>query len=73
MASTHRHGILSAPSGRETSSSTSASRCSQIALTWSLERRSTPIAAATFCTFLVLVPVAYISLTAATIALSTLW
>lgn len=44
-----------------------------MALTWSFDSRSMPIAAATLCTFLVLVPVAYISLTAATIALSTLW
>lgn len=44
-----------------------------MALTWSFESRSTPMAWATFWTFLVLVPVAYISATAATIALSTLW
>ena len=44
-----------------------------MALTWSLPSLSMPIAAATFCTFLVLVPVAHVSLTAATIARSTLW
>ena len=44
-----------------------------MALTWSFESRSMPIAAATFWTLRVLVPVAYISETAATIARSTRW
>jgi hypothetical protein len=41
-----------------------------MALTWSFDSRSMPIAAATLRAFLVLVPVAHVSLTA---ALSTLW
>ena len=56
-----------------TSSSTSKSRCSHMALTRSFDSSSVPIAAATPCTFLALVPVAHISLTAATAALFTLW
>ena len=44
-----------------------------MALTWSLESLSTPSFSAIFWTFLVLVPVAYISATAATSARSTLW
>ena len=44
-----------------------------MALTRSFDSSSVPIAAATPCTFLALVPVAHISLTAATAALFTLW
>ena len=44
-----------------------------MALTWSFDRRSMPIAAATLATLRVLVPVAYISATAATTARSTRW
>ena len=44
-----------------------------MALTWSFDSLSIPIAAAIFCTFLVLAPVAHVSATAATIARSTLW
>ena len=44
-----------------------------IALTWSLESLDTPIFSATRCTLRVLVPVAYISTTAATRARSTRW
>lgn len=65
--------MRSSPSGRATSSSTSESRLSHMALTWSFESRSMPMACAALCTFLVLVPVAYISATAATTALSTRW
>ena len=65
--------MSSAPSGLAASSSTSASRLAQMALTWSLDSLSMPMAAATFWTFLVLVPVAYISATAATTARSTRW
>ena len=44
-----------------------------MALTWSLDSLSMPIAAATLATLRVLVPVAHISLTAATTARSTRW
>ena len=44
-----------------------------MALTWSFESLSIPLAAATFWTVLVLGPVAYISATAATTARSTRW
>lgn len=44
-----------------------------MALAWSFEGRSMPIAAAAPRTFLVLVPVAHVSLAAATIARSTRW
>ena len=59
------------PSGLVESSSTSESRLAQMALTWSLDILSMPMAAAALCTFLVLVPVAYTSATAATTARST--
>lgn len=42
-----------------------------MALTWSFESLETPIFSATLCTLRVLVPVAYISATAATRARST--
>ena len=58
---------------RPRSSSASASRLDAMALTCSFDRRSMPIAAATLATLRVLVPVAYISLTAATTARSTRW
>jgi hypothetical protein len=44
-----------------------------MALTWSFESLETPIFSATLCTLRVLVPVAYISATAATRARSTRW
>lgn len=44
-----------------------------MALTWSFGILSMPMAAATLCTFLVLVPVACISATAVTTARSTRW
>ena len=49
----------------------SASRLEAMALTWSFESLETPIFSATLCTLRVLVPVAYISATAATRARST--
>lgn len=50
------------PRGLAASSSASESGCSHMALTWSFESRSMPIAAATPpCTLLVLVPVAHVS------------
>ena len=58
---------------RPRSSAASASRLDAMALTWSLDSLSMPIAAATLATLRVLVPVAYISLTAATTARSTRW
>ena len=73
VASTHGHGVREGPRGLATSSSTSESRCSHMAPAWSLESLSMPVAAATLCTLRVLVPVAHVSLTAATIALPTLW
>lgn len=51
----------------------SASRLEAIALTWSFESLETPIFSATLRTLRVLVPVAYISATAATRARSTRW
>ena len=72
-ASTHGYGVREEPGGLAASSPTSESRCSHMALTWSFDSRSMSIAAATLCTFLVPVPVAHVSLTAATAALSTLW
>lgn len=47
------------------------SRLEAMALTWSFESLETPIFSATLCTLRVLVPVAYISATAATRARST--
>lgn len=44
-----------------------------MALTWSFESRSMPMACATLRALRVLVPVAHVSLTAATIARSTRW
>lgn len=51
----------------------SASRLEAMALTWSFESLETPIFSATLCALRVLVPVAYISATAATSARSTRW
>ena len=44
-----------------------------MALTWSFESLATPIFSATLATFLVLVPVAYISATQPASARSTRW
>lgn len=66
-------GHLRVPRGLPSSSSTSTSSDCAVALTWSLESLSTPSLSAIRCTFLVLVPMAYISSTAATSALSTRW
>lgn len=49
------------------------SRLEAMALTWSFESLPTPIFSATLRTLRVLVPVAYISATAATRAQSTRW
>ena len=62
-----------APSGPSARSAISASRLAAMALTRSLPSLSMPIFSAILCTFLVLVPVAYISATAATSARSTRW
>ena len=65
--------MRSPESSRPRSSSASASRLDAMALTWSLDSLSMPIAAATLATLRVLVPVAHVSLTAATTARSTRW
>ena len=65
--------MRASPRGLVLSSSTSASRSAHMALTWSFDSLSIPSLCATACTFLVLVPVRYISATAATTALSTRW
>lgn len=51
----------------------SASRLEAVALTWSSESLETLIFSTTLCTLRVLVPVAYISATAATRARPTRW
>ena len=73
MASSHRYGMRRPDRSRPKSSSLSASRPDTMALTWSFDSLSMPIAAAALATLRVLVPVAYISLTAAASARSTLW
>lgn len=71
VASSQMQGIARASGGPSARSAISASRVAAIAPTRSLPSLSMPIFSAILCTFLVPVPVAYISATGATSARST--